>query len=129
MHTGTEVRLRPIDTQVDIGSWATFNCSVLCRLSNTHTVSWFVGSAKKRRVDSPVNFYRSTGIQVELETVTGCEGRHESEMAMYQLRVNVTSVELLHRASVQCAARRKGPRYSDIYSHYGVISVNGKVLD
>lgn len=125
IYTGTEVRLQPIDTQVDIGSWATFNCSISCELDKTHTVRWFVGSSRRRFVDSPPNFYRRTGIQVVLETLTSCVGSPEG-MALYQLRVNATSMNLVNKASVQCAALRKAQIYSDIYSHYGVISVNGE---
>ena len=124
-HTGTEVRLEPTDIQVDIGSWAIFNCNVSCELSKTHTVRWFVGSARRRLVDLPANFYRRTGIQVELEKPTSCASP-ESGVAIYQLRVNATSMELLNKASVQCAALRKGLSFSDLYSHYGVISINGR---
>jgi hypothetical protein len=119
------VRLQDNDVEVDIGSWATFNCSVSCELSKTHTVRWFVGSSRTRLVNSPANFYRQTGIQVELEKPTSCRASAESGMAVYQLRVNATSVELLNKTSVQCAALRKAQIYSDIYSHYGVISING----
>ena len=125
MHTGTDVRLQPTDIQVDIGSWATFNCSVSCELNRTHTVRWFVGSARGRLVDSPANFYRQTGIQVELEKPVSCEASPELGVAVYQLRVNASSVELLNKTSVQCAALRKAEKFSDLYSHYGVISVNG----
>ena len=127
--TGIEVRLKPTDIPVDIGNWATFNCSVSCELNKTHTVRWFVGSTKRRLVDlSTTTFYRRTGIQVEVEKPSGCQGSPEPGMALYQLRVNVTTVELLNKASVQCAALRKAPNFSDLYSHYGVISVNGKVI-
>ena len=126
--TGTDVRLQRTDIDVDIGSWAVFNCNVSCDLSKTHTVSWFVGSSGTRLVSSPAKFYQQTGIQVELEKLTSCRASISSEsgMAVYQLRVNATSVELLNKTSVQCAALRKSQIYSDVYSHYGVISVNGK---
>ena len=122
--TGTDVRLQRTDIDVDIGSWAVFNCNVSCDLSKTHTVSWFVGSSETRMVSS--QFYEQTGIQVELEKLTSCSASSESGIAVYQLRVNATSVELLNKTSVQCAALRKSRIYSDVYSHYGVISVNGK---
>ena len=131
-HTGTEVRLRPADIRVDIGNWATFNCSVSCELNKSHTVRWFVGSTSRRLVDqSTANFFRRTGIQVEVRKPSGCDGSPEPGMALYQLRVNVTSESMgfLNKTSVQCAALRKAPNFSDLYSHYGVISVNGKALN
>ena len=124
------MRLEQIDVDVDVGSWAVFNCSVSCDLSKTHTVSWFVGSSRTRLVSSPAKFYQQTGIQVELEKLSSCSLRANSEsgLAVYQLRVNATSesVKLLNKTSVQCAALRKSQIYSDVYSHYGVISINGK---
>ena len=120
------MRLEPTDIPVNIGNWAIFNCSVSCELSKTHTVRWFVGSTRRRLVDSPANFYRRTGIQVELGKPTSCEASPESGVEIYQLRVNATSMELLNKASVQCAALRKAQSFSDLYSHYGVISVNGR---
>ena len=128
--TGTDVRLQQTDIDVNVGSWAVFNCNVSCDLSKTHTVFWFVGSSRTRLVHSPAKFYEQTGIQVELEELTSCSLRANSEsgVAVYQLRVNATSesVELLNKTSVQCAALRKSQIYSDVYSHYGVISINGK---
>lgn len=131
LHTGTDLRLRPTDVQVDVGSWATFNCSVSCTLSKTHTVNWFVGSSSRRQVDSVSEFYKRTGIQVELNELTSCGLNYrQKETALYQLRINVPyeSVELLNKTAVQCAALRKGPTLSDLYSHYGVILVNGKLV-
>ena len=127
--TGTDVRLSPSDVQVDVGNWATFNCSVSCKFSKTHTFKWFVGSSSSRRVDSVSDFYQRTGIQVELKELTRCESNPNQEMAHHQLLINVTSesVELLNKTAVQCAALRKASTFSDLYSHYGVIVVNGKL--
>ena len=122
------MRLQRTDIDVDVGGLAVFNCNVSCDLSKTHTVFWFVGSSRTRLVHSPANFYERTGIQVELEKLISCRASSKSGVAVYQLRVNATSesVELLNKTSVQCAALRKSDIYLDVYSHYGVISINGK---
>ena len=114
---------------MDVGNWATFNCSVSCKFSKTHTFKWFVGSSNSRRIDSVSDFYQRTGIQVELKELTRCESNPTQEMAHHQLFINVTSelVELLNKTAVQCAALRKASTFSDLYSHYGVILVNGKL--
>ena len=125
IHTGTNVRLQPTDLKVDIGTWATFNCTISCELQNTHTIRWFVGdSSNSGRLVDP-NFHKRTGIQVKLRDLVACEAASTVEEAKQQLSVNVTSVERLNRTAVQCAALRKGPNHSDLYSHYGVLLVNG----
>jgi hypothetical protein len=79
------------------------------------------------------NFHKITGIQVELRDIVACDesgtGDQAVEAQQQQLRVNVTSVERMNRTAIQCAALRKGSNHSDIYSHYGVILVNGMPLD
>ena len=122
---GTNVRLRPTDIKVDIGNWATFNCSVSCEFSSTHTVTWFVGDSPSSRRLVDEDFEQRTGIQVQLRDIITCGATPDQRMAQHQLSVNVTSVEKLNRTAVQCAALRKSQTQSDLYSHYGVILVNG----
>lgn len=124
-YPGTEVKLQPIDIVVEVGNLATFTCDVSCELDNTHTIKWFVGdSPSSRRLVDPA-FENRTGIHVFIEELTNCATAGQ-KMASQMLSVNVTSVDRLNRTAVQCSALRKSPLHSDIYSHYGVILVNGR---
>ena len=124
-HAGTNVRLQPTDIKVDIGSWATFKCNVSCEFSQSHTITWFVGDSPNSRRLVDEDFEQRTGIQVQLLDIITCGAISDQRMAQQHLSVNVTSVERLNRTAVQCAALRKGPNQSDLYSHYGVILING----
>ena len=119
------MRLQPTDLKVDIGTLAIFNCTISCELRVTHAVRWFVGDSPRRLVDA--NFHERTGIQVELRDIVACESGTADRVvaAQQQLRVNINSVERLNRTAVQCAALRREASQSDLYSHYGVILVNG----
>lgn len=120
------MRLLPTDVSVDFGTWATFKCVISCELQDTHTLRWFVGHSPsgRRLVDS--NFEQRTGIQVRLVDIVACgETPDQGSRAQQQLSVNITSVEKLNKTAVQCAALRKAPSHSDLYSHYGVILVKG----
>lgn len=121
------MKLQPVDLKVDIGTWAIFNCTISCDLRDTHTVRWFLGDSPNSRRLVDANFHERTGIQVELRDIVACESGTADRVvaAQQQLSVNITSVERLNRTAVQCAALRKGPNQSDLYSHYGVILVNG----
>lgn len=117
------LRLEPNDVLADVGSLATFSCYVSCELSQTHTIRWFVGSGRKRLVDS--DFVHKTGIHVEIQEVSICESTSAHEMMHQQLHVNISSLEELNRTAVQCSALRKSPVHTDFYSHFGIIIVNG----
>lgn len=121
------MRLQPTDLTVDVGTWAVFTCTISCEFQDTHTVKWFVGHSPNSRRLVDTSFHERTGIQIELQDIVTCESGTASDIvaAQQQLSVNVTSVERLNRTAVQCAALRKGPNESDLYSHYGVILVNG----
>ena len=123
------MRLKPTDLTVDVGTWATFNCTISCELRDTHTLSWFVGHSPNNRRLVDTNFHDRTGIQVELRYILNCSESETGDQVVtaeqQQLSVNITSVEKLNRTAIQCAALRKGPKDSDLYSHYGVILVNG----
>ena len=122
---GTEVKLQPIDRLVEVGNLATFTCDVSCELDNTHTIKWFVGdSPNNRRLVDP-EFEKRTGIYVLIEELANCASVGQKS-ASQMLSVNVSSVDRLNRTAVQCSALRKSPLHSDIYSHYGVILVNGR---
>lgn len=120
------MKLQPKDVFVDIGNLATFNCSVSCELSQTHTLQWFVGYSPdgRRLVDS--EFEQRTGIQALIKVISGCSSGQKGGVECQQLSVNASSIERLNRTAVQCAALRKSSSLLDIYSHYGVILVNGK---
>ena len=70
IYTGRNVSLQPSDVQVDVGSWATFDCTLSCEFSQTHTINWFVGDSpiSVRNVYHNINggmeedFRRKTGI-------------------------------------------------------------------
>lgn len=119
------MKLQPTDRLVEVGSLATFTCDVSCELDNTHTIKWFVGDSpnNRRLVDS--DFEKRTGIHVFIEELANC-AMVGQESASQMLSVNVSSVDRLNRTAIQCSALRKSPLHSDIYSHYGVILVNGR---
>lgn len=121
------VRLHPSDVRVNIGSWATFTCTVSCNLSQSHTLKWFVGEFpnNQRQVDS--GFKQRTGIETEIIDRSLCGAITTAEQDMeQQLRVKILSAQKMNKTAVQCAALRKGPSYQDLYSHYSMIIVNGK---
>ena len=121
------VRLHPSDVRVNIGSWATFTCTVSCNLSQSHTLKWFVGEFpnNQRQVDS--GFKQRTGIETEIIDRSLCGEITTAEQDMeQQLRVKILSAQKMNKTAVQCAALRKGPSYQDLYSHYSMIIVNGK---
>ena len=123
------MRLQPTDLTVDIGTWATFNCTISCTLRDTHTVRWFVGHSPNSRRLVDANFHDRSGIEVELRDIVDCGESETGDQVVaarqQQLSVNIISVEKLNRAVIQCAVLRKGPNESDLYSHYGVMLVNG----
>ena len=123
-HAGM-VRLHPSDVRVDIGSWATFTCSVSCELSQSHTIKWFIGESpnNQRQVDS--GFKHRTGIETEISDISVCGEMTSVGQEMEQLRVKILSAKTMNKTAVQCAALRKGPSYQDLYSHYSMIVVNG----
>ena len=109
---------------IEVGNMAEFSCRISCQLSQTHTTRWLVGDSPSgnRLVDS--TFEQRTGIQVNITEILNC-GTSSEGVAHQVLRVNATSVGRLNRTAVQCAAIRKSPNLFDMYSHYGVILVNG----
>ena len=129
--------LQPSDVLVDIGSWASFNCTLPCDHTESHTINWFIG-------DSPIsrrNVYLSqtgqverefeefTGIEIELQDTSTCgTSTSAGGVARQQLRMFVSSsmAQRINRTAVQCAALRKDLSYTDLYSFYSVILVNGK---
>lgn len=121
------LKLEPNDVVADVGSLATFNCCVSCELSQTHTIRWFLGSGKKRLVDS--DFEHRTGIHVEIQDVSVCASVSDHEIMNQQLHVNISSPEELNRTAVQCSALRKSPMHTDFYSHFSIIIVNGMLYN
>ena len=116
------VKLYPSDVQVDVGSWATFNCSVSCELRHTHFIIWFVGENRNRFVHP--NFKQRTGIETEINDTSIC-GSTEVYRKQ-QLRVKILSAQKMNKTAVQCAALRRGPTYPNLYSPYSIIIVDGK---
>lgn len=136
-YIGRNVSLQPSDLLVDIGSWASFNCTLPCNYTISHTINWFIGDSpiSTRNVylsqtgDSEREFEQFTNITIELQDTSTCDPLTSSEgVARQQLRVYVSSsmVQRLNRTAVQCAALRKDESFTDLYSYYGVIMVNGK---
>lgn len=119
------VKLEPNDVSVNVGNLATFSCYVSCELSQSHTIRWFIGSGARRLVDS--DFEHRTGIHVEMQDVSFCEvvNSGHDNMMMQQLVINVSTVEEFNKTAIQCSALRKSPLYTDLYSHFSVIIVNG----
>ena len=131
---GRNVSLQPSDVRVDVGSWASFNCTLSCDFSQTHTINWFIGESpiSRRNVYLSINnvaereFEEYTGIQIELQDTSNCRtATSGQEMAQQQLRVFVSTARAVNRTAVQCAALRKDDADVDMYSFYGVILVNG----
>lgn len=129
--------LQPSDELVDVGSWASFNCTLPCDHMETHTINWFIGDSPiVRRIvyltqngQAEEEFEESTGMEIELQDTSTCgTSTSDEEVARQQLRVfvNSTMVQRINRTAVQCAALRKNPSSTDLYSYYGVIMVNGK---
>ena len=127
--------LQPSDVRVDVGSWASFNCTLPCDFSQTHTINWFIGESpvSRRNVYLSINgipereFEEYTGIQIELQDASNCGTVMSSgqQMVQQRLRVFVSTARAINRTAVQCAALRKDPAYADMYSIFGVILVNG----
>ena len=127
--------LQPSDVRVDVGSWASFNCTLPCDFSQTHTINWFIGESpvSRRNVYLSINnvsereFEEYTGIQIELRDASNCGTVMSSgqQMVKQQLRVFVSTAQAINRTAVQCAALRKDPANADMYSIFGVILVNG----
>lgn len=123
---------------MDIGSWASFNCTLPCDFSQTHTINWFIGESpvSRRNVYLSINdvsereFEDYTGIQIELQDASNCESVTSSELQMVKqrLRVFVSTAQAINRTAVQCAALRKDPADADMYSIFGVILVNGMYM-
>ena len=124
MHAAVKMRIFPSDISVSVGQWANVTCRVPCdlELNGSHTFKWFVGDHRTRNVGH--NFEQRTGIKVEMETVRKCIGR--SGEAWHQVRVFASSAERLNRTAVQCAALRKNRAFTDYYSYFAVILVEGK---
>jgi hypothetical protein len=122
------VRLHPSDVQVDVGSWATFTCNVSCDLSQSHTVTWFVGEFPQRLVDS--GFNQRTGIETEItdRSVCGAAVTTVEQDMVQQLRIKVLSAQTMNKTAVQCVALRKIRSYQDLYSRYSMIIVNGMFI-
>ena len=124
------VRLLPNNVQLEVGEWATFNCTVSCAIYNTHTIKWFVGDfdSAKRLVND--NFTNQTGIPVQTKkfTTTCQQSSSRKGTMLYQLRIKASSVALVNKTPVQCAALTKSPFYSDHYSYYGIVLVKGIVF-
>ena len=119
------MKLYPSEVQVDVGSWATFNCIVSCDLRNSHTIRWFVGEfPNSQRLVDP-SFKQRTGIETEINDTSVCGGSTEVHRKQ-QLRVKILSAQKMNKTAVQCAALRRGPTHQNLYSHYSVIIVNGK---
>ena len=131
IYTGRNVSLQPSDVRVDVGSWASFDCTIPCEFSQTHTINWFIGDSpiSARNVYHSINgraeenFRQNTGIQIELQDNSNCG--ETSGMVQQRLRVLATSIQRINRTAVQCAALRKDPSHADLYSYYGLILVNG----
>ena len=123
------MNMLPVDVLVEVGDLANFTCNVSCALDNTHTIQWFVGDSPNNwRLVDP-KFEQRTGIQVIIQRISNCATTGQI-MARQLLSVNITSVARLNRTAIQCAALKKGPSdlLTDMYSHYGVILVNGRLL-
>lgn len=129
--------LQPSDVLVDIGSWASFNCTLPCDYTESHTINWFIGDSPISRRNVYLSqsgqvereFEQFTRIEIELRDTSSCGPSTSSEgVARQQLRVLVSSsmVQRINRTAVQCAAMRKDPSFADLYSYYGVILVSGK---
>ena len=116
------VAMSPQDVKVNAGEWAMFTCSMSCNLTLTNTMNWFVGDSpsNKRRVDQ--NFQYRTGIMIKEIDISDCRG---SEMERRELYIFASSVEKMNSTAVQCGATRKHPNIPDLYSHYGIIIVEG----
>ena len=137
--TGRNVSLQPSDVHVDVGSWASFNCTLPCDFHQSHTINWFIGESpvSRRNVYLSINdvaereFEEYTGIQIELQDATNCRTASPSspssgqQMVQQRLRVFVSTAQAINRTAVQCAALRKDPADADLYSLFGVILVNG----
>lgn len=128
--------IQPNDVRVDVGSWASFNCTLSCNFSQTHTINWFVGDSlvSRRNVyldisgGSEREFEEHTGIQIELQDMSSCGTMISGQQVeQQQLRVFVseTMARRINRTAVQCAALRKNIADVDMYSIYSVIRLNG----
>ena len=122
--------------RVDIGTWASFNCSLPCNYNESHTINWFLG-------DSPIvrrnvyltrtgfierEFEQYTGIEIELTDTSDCNTAPSGEgVSRQQLRILVseTTLQRVNKTAVQCAALRKDDRDVDLYSLFSVMLVNG----
>ena len=109
---------------------ATFTCSVSCQFSQTHAISWFIGSVTSRRAqqgNDQLNreFSSRTGLQVEFTTLQRCTSTDPNARQVEQLRL--TRRRGFGQTPVQCAALSNGgPSDNNLYSQYGLMFVLGK---
>ena len=122
------LKLVPIHVQVDVGNWATFNCTVSCRISHSHTFKWIVGDsseARQRYVNSESEFEHQSGIPVRCQVLSSCTRPSNDETALHQLKIYASPGLKVNSIPVQCTALTKSPWKSDHFSHYGVLKVKG----
>ena len=136
-HAGMNVSLKPASrSPIEVGRWAEFNCSLPCEQKNTHTINWYIGNSPYRNVYLTISgeiereFEEATGIQIELQDTSNCDSSSGEGSSRQRLKVFVSNstAHLVNRTAVQCAALRKDPSDTDLYSPFRVIEVNGKYV-
>ena len=122
------MELTPINANASPNTPATFTCSVSCQFSQTHTISWFVGSVSTRRVQQGneqlnQDLSSRTGLRVDFTTLQRCTSTDPNAQQIEQLRLTTRNDG---RTPVQCAALSNGPTGNNHYSQYGLMFVLGK---
>ena len=107
-----------------------FNCTLQCSVSETHSLYWIVGRdliANRRFNELEVSeFERNTGMDIALQNLIQCPltGNLDGKYMIQQLRIR--SDVQWDGIPVQCAAIRSNPELVDHFSPYGVLSVESQ---
>ena len=124
------IGLQPLDYTVQSGDWASFNCTLKCSVSESHSLYWFVGRhlINTRRCNEldVSEFEQNTGMDIALVNLVECPvtGHLNGKRMIQQLRIR--SDVQWDGIPVQCAAIRSSPELVDHFSPYGVLSVESQ---
>ena len=121
------ISLQPLDVTSQSGMWVSFNCTLQCSVSETHSLYWIVGRdlINTRRFNEleVSEFEQNTGMDISLLNLVECPltGNLDGKYMIRQLQIR--SDVQWDGTPVQCAAIRSSPELLDHFSPYGVLSV------
>ena len=70
-------------------------------------------------------FTQRTGISVNVTVSSRCDGAATNGKEIQILSILASSADTINKTAIQCFGARKNPHFSDLYSAYSMLLING----